>query len=244
MGNLINRAFAPFHFRLVRTRAMRDPVELFVLKAHERGVRTVLDVGANVGQFIHSIRAAGYSGRAVSFEPLKEAHRQLELNASTDPDWFAGSRAAVGATAGQATINVSGNSVSSSLLPVEAASTDTLAETAYVASEIVETVRLDDALDAAWEGPYAIKIDTQGFELEVLRGAPRVLAQTAVIVVELSLAELYTGGARIHEIFAHLESAGFRAIAITEGFSDYSRNEMLQVDAVFVSNIGSETRTG
>ena len=106
--------------------------------------------------------------------------------------------------------------------------------TGTIASETIPVRRLDDLMQPEWLGPYALKIDTQGFELEVLRGASAVLAQTAVLTVELSLAHLYSGGARVADVFALLEGQGFRAIAITEGFSDIVRNEMLQVDAIFV----------
>ena len=53
-------------------------------------------------------------------------------------------------------------------------------------------------------------------------------------MIEMSLAPLYEGGARFGELYAHCEDAGFRCIALTEGFSDYQHNEVLQVDGIFV----------
>lgn len=230
----LNRLLARLGLRLIRARVTRDPQALFLLRVREAGVATVLDIGANVGQFVQSLREDGWTGRAVSFEPSGEAHGLLQAHAAADPRWHVAPRMALGSTSGEATINISGNSASSSMLAIEAAATDALPLTGYIGTESVAVHRLDDVVETGWTAPYAMKIDTQGFEVEVLKGAEAVLAQTAVILIELSLADLYAGGARPHEVFGLLESRGFRAIAVTEGFSDLARNEVLQVDAVFV----------
>lgn len=231
---LANSVLAALGVKLVRARPMRDPVALLLLKSRELGVDTILDIGANVGMFAQTIRAAGFAGNVVSFEPTSEAHGILAANASGDPMWQVAPRMALGSASCETEIGVSANSVSSSLLPVEAGSTQVLADTAFLGKEAVSVRRLDDVMQAEWRGPFAMKIDTQGYELEVLRGAGATLAQTRVLTIELTLGQLYTNGARIGDIFAFLEAAGFRAIAITEGFSDTVRNEMLQVDAVFI----------
>jgi FkbM family methyltransferase len=234
LEKLVKRVLAPLGIKFVRARTMRDPNALLLLKSREMGVETILDVGANVGQFVQTIRAMGYDKRAVSFEPTSEAHALLVTNAASDPTWIAAPRMALGAQEGEAEIGVSANSASSSLLAIEAGSTDVLPITAFIARETVTVRRLDSVVGPHWPGPYALKLDTQGFELEVLRGAPETLRQTRVLTVELTLGRLYSGGARIGEVFSFLEAAGMRAIAVTEGFSDIERNEMLQVDAVFV----------
>lgn len=234
MKQLLNSALAALGVKLVRARPMRDPVALLLLKSRELGVATMLDIGANVGMFVETIRSRGFQGPVVSFEPTTEAHGILTANAVRDPLWAVAPRMALGSVNGDAEIGVSANSVSSSLLEVEAGSTQVLAETAFLGKEAVAVRRLDDVMQADWRGPFAMKIDTQGYELEVLRGAGATLAQTRVLTIELTLGQLYTNGARISDVFAFLEAAGFRAIAVTEGFSDTVRNEMLQVDAVFV----------
>jgi FkbM family methyltransferase len=223
-----------FDIRLVRDRAMRDPVRLLLLKAREMGVGTILDVGANTGQFAQEVFGAGWDGTIVSFEPIGEPHARLAENARSRPAWIVPPPVAIGASEAVTQINVSENIVSSSLLPVGAASTEVLGETQYVRTETIRVRRLDDAADPAWPSPYAIKADTQGFELEVMKGAPETLRRTRVLMLEMSLARLYEGGARLGELYGFVEDAGFRCIALTEGFADYDRNEVLQVDGIFV----------
>src|SRR6266511_3295949 len=79
-------------------------------------IDTVIDVGANVGQYGRRLRDAGYRGQILSFEPIPDAFHALESQAVADPRWTC-EQVAVGAVDGEAMLHVSGNSVSSSLLP-------------------------------------------------------------------------------------------------------------------------------
>ncbi len=219
-------------------RPIRDPARLLLTKAAEMGAHTVLDVGANVGQFGAGLRRAGFSGTIVSFEPLSAAHARLSEIAAGDPAWHVAPRMALGETSGTATINISHNLASSSLLRVEARSVATAPQSGQCGTEEVQVNRLDDAIDPAWRAPYAMKLDTQGFELHVLGGAPVTLARTAVAMVEMSLTPLYEGGASFVDVYRFFEENGFRCITLTQGFADHERNELLQVDGVFVRKDG------
>ena len=228
-----------FGIRLKRDRAMRDPIRLFVLKANELGAATILDVGANKGQFASEVFREGWMGDLVSFEPVTETHGRLTQSASANPHWFVSSPMALGATAGTAEINVAGNLVSSSLLEVAAASTNRNAGTRRVRTETVAVRRLDDTIEPSWAAPFALKVDAEGFDLEVLKGATNTMRNTKVIMVEMCLAPLHEGGARFGDLAKFIEDAGFRCVSLTEnGFADYEQNEVLAVDGVFVKNEG------
>lgn len=235
----VNALLKTAGLRLSIDRPLRDPIALFRLKAEEAAVGTVLDVGANRGQFAGDLRRAGWTGRIVSFEPTSAAHAALAALAARDEGWIAAPRMALGAGEGEAEINLSINSVSSSLLKVDARSIEAAPESAFTSSERVPVRTLDAVVETGWARPFALKIDTQGFELEVLRGAAATLAQTAIVSLELSLAPLYENGASFVAVYGLLEQAGFHCIALSEVFCDFARNEVLQVDGTFVR--GRET---
>lgn len=231
LSSLAQRLIRGVGFDLRRRHPYRDPAMLMAHKCQQLGVRTILDIGANVGQFGMELRDAGWTGKIVSFEPLSQAHAELSRRASGN--WTVAPRCAIGSENAAITINVSANSASSSLLNVTDRSTTVAPGSAFSATETVLLRRLEDLVDDTW-GKVALKIDTQGYEAEVLAGAGRVLDVTEVINVEISLSELYEGGPSGSQLFSILEGLGFRCVALTEGFSDPYRNEMLQVDGTFV----------
>lgn len=232
----IQRAFGKLGMQVAFDRPVRSTSKLLAVKARECKIATLLDVGANTGQFAIEMRAAGYAGRLVSFEPLTVAHATLTANAAHDRNWIIAPRMALGDAPGHTRINVSKNLASSSLLQVKERSTSAAPESGFSDIDEVDVACLDSAIDPAWEAPFAIKLDTQGFEMHVLRGASRTLEKTAVLATELSLVPLYEGGATLVNVFAFLEECGFRCIGIVQGFADHSRNELLQVDGIFVRN--------
>lgn len=237
MANL-NRLLRKVGVQIARDRPMRDAVRLFDLKCRERGVATVLDIGANVGQFGEEFLHGGWRGQLVSFEPLAHEHAALVQRAGDwHGRWQVAPAMALGAANDTTEILVSDNSVSSSLLPVNSASTDVIAATRQSTRQQIDLRRLDDVMQPEWNGPFALKLDTQGYELAALQGSENVLQQTQVIMTEMSLVSLYEGGARIGDLFNFLDDRGFRCIALTEGFAHYDRNEVLQVDGVFIKEI-------
>jgi FkbM family methyltransferase len=215
---------------------IRNAPKLFARKASKLGVKTVLDVGANKGQFVRELRKYGYSGEIVSFEPLSSAHAILCRKSENDAAWEIAPRMALGDANASAEINIAKNLASSSLLPVREASVSAAEESAFSGVETVPVRRLDDVLQPAWATPFALKLDTQGFELHVLRGCPNTLDRTALVVAEMSLAELYDGGVRLTELYRFLEDGGFRCISLVQAFADNARDELLQVDGIFVRN--------
>ena len=230
----IQTAFARAGVRVEFDHPIRNSTKLFAVKAAECGVKTVLDVGANFGQFAQDLRKHRYRGQIVSFEPLSAAHAALEKSAAGDARWRIAPRMALGNAPGTAAINIAKNLASSSLLPVHERSVMASVETAYAGCESVDVRRLDDVVDAAYEEPLALKLDTQGYELQVLEGATHALGRTAVVLSEMSLTPLYKNGAVFADVYTFLERSGFRCISLIQGFADNRRNELLQVDGVFV----------
>ncbi len=199
------------------------------------GIDLVLDVGANCGQFGAELRTEGYAGTIVSFEPLSSAHERLTLAAHNDRDWRVHPRCALGDAEGQATINISANSVSSSLLPMLGAHSAAAPESNFEHSETTPVFRLDDVAESylsSAKQPF-LKLDVQGYEWRVLDGSPRILSRSRGVLCELSMVHLYEGQQLWLEIISRLEQSGFKLWALQQGFVDARDGRTLQLDGLF-----------
>jgi FkbM family methyltransferase len=174
-----------------------------------RGVEVVYDVGANVGQFGLSLRRRGYEGRIVSFEPVSSAFVVLQGIASEDGNWEAG-ECALGASAGEAWINVSHNTQFSSMLSLSQKAASIDPQSGTVGREKVVCRTLDEMIGGGDKAPQSlIKIDTQGFEREVLKGARRALSQSAGVLIELPVVDAYEGSWSFYEAVEYMDDLGF-----------------------------------
>jgi FkbM family methyltransferase len=199
------------------------------------GVDLVLDVGANRGQFASRLRRRGYTGRIVSFEPLSSAHEALRQASSGDAMWDVFPRCALGERDGEVEINIAGNSESSSILPMLESHRSAAPQSAYLGKETVKLMTLDEAAQPYLKEARStfLKIDTQGFEWQVLDGARATLPHVNGVLLELSLVQLYEGQHLWREVIARLEAEGFALWAFTPVFSDPVSRRMLQIDGLF-----------
>jgi FkbM family methyltransferase len=199
------------------------------------GITLVLDAGANVGGYGAQLRRLGYGSRIVSFEPLADAFAALERAATSDTRWEC-RRQALGSSNGTTEIHVAANAVSSSLLRINDRALRSAPQAGYVSTEQVEVTRLDSIWpELAREGDRVwLKLDVQGFELEVLKGAEASLPSIACVQAELSFVPLYHGSPLFLELIEYLAARGFRLAGLEEGHDDVRTGEMLQADGIFV----------
>jgi FkbM family methyltransferase len=201
----------------------------------DRKINLVLDIGANKGQYGKSLRdTIGYTGRIVSFEPLRDAFAILQQTAARDPLWDS-HNIAFGDSAGTATINISANSHSSSLLPVSARTLEIEPSAGYVGTQDVAVYRLDSVLDRfAQPGDRIfLKIDTQGYEMKILSGALGVINRFALIQLETSFIEVYHGETLVGDVIKYLDYMGYRVVSIEPGWENPATGELLQADFIF-----------
>ena len=199
------------------------------------GIGCVIDVGANNGQYGRELRAAGYRGRIVSFEPLSHALAELSAQAARDPLWIC-RKAAMGDRNCRTAINVAGNSVSSSILPMLAAHSDAAPESRYVATEDVAMVTLEAVFpEVASEGDNIwLKLDVQGFEKQVLDGAGKALDKVCAIEMELTMTPLYENQTLYMDMIQRLARSGFSLAMINPGLRDPRSGLLLQADGIFL----------
>jgi FkbM family methyltransferase len=209
--------------------------QLVAVLAHFR-ISCVLDVGANAGQYGAMLREWGYPGRIVSFEPQASAHAALARRAGTDPAWQVAPPMALGGHAGQIELEVSAESDMSSVLPQSALLRRVSPSSAVVRKETVPLGRLDEVA-----GPYLtpddrvfLKVDTQGYETQVLAGAERLLDRLAGIQLELSLVPLYEGERDFRAMLDELAALGFEPHLFLPGYFERKLARQLQVDGVFM----------
>jgi FkbM family methyltransferase len=198
-------------------------------------IDTVLDIGANSGQFAQGLRDdINYDKSILSFEPLSSAFKLLKANAQSDSLWEV-FNCALGDIEEKREINIAGNSYSSSLLSILPSHLKSAPDSQYIGKEIIKIKTLDSFFgDLCKTGKNIyMKIDTQGFEKKVLIGAEKTLAYINTIQMEMSLVPLYEGEFLFNEMCIYMSQKGYTLIAIENGFSDMASGQLLQVDGIF-----------
>jgi FkbM family methyltransferase len=197
-------------------------------------ISLVLDVGANAGQFAKQIRSIGYKGRIISFEPLGSAYRELAGTAESDPLWET-FHFALGSKNTRGKINISANSWSSSILDMLPSCLKSAPESAYIGKEEIVIRRLDSVFPDICknEDRIYLKIDTQGYEKQVLEGTGNVLENIDIIQLEMSLVPLYKDGMLFSEMHDLLYQKGYVLVSLEPAFSDPETGQLLQVDGTF-----------
>lgn len=198
-------------------------------------IDTVLDVGANTGQFAIELRSdLQYSNRIISFEPLSSVFPRLKSASEIDPFWDA-HNFAIGDVSETRDINISGNSYSSSMLAMFPLHSEVAPESRYLGRETVTVKTIDSFFtDICGESTNIyMKIDVQGFEKRVLKGAENSLSKIATIQLEMSLAPLYEDELLFNEMCLFMKGKGYSLVAIENGFSDSESGRLLQVDGIF-----------
>jgi len=199
----------------------------------EEQITLALDVGANRGQWARELRDGGYLGRIVSFEPGSEAFSQLDRAAGNDRSWEC-RPLAIGASTGPATLYVSANSVSSSLLHHSERQLSAEPRSAVVRTETVELQRLDGIHDLARDDDrILLKADVEGAEIDVLMGAAGLLDRTRLLELELSAVPLHEGQPLLGEVVRWCELAGFVLTGIEVSYRDRLTGDLFSANGFF-----------
>jgi FkbM family methyltransferase len=199
-------------------------------------INCVLDVGANQGQFGLLLRRMGYRGWILSFEPVQSNLQVLEQVAKRHGPWRVYPYA-LGAANRRLEINVAELSVFSSFLTPKAEAPRNapwfFSKNRMERKEEVAVRRLDDVLEACLVGITSpriyLKMDTQGFDLEVVRGAESVLPSILALQTEVSFKSIYDQMPGFMESIQELQVRGFDVtdfLPVTSAVDQLSAIEM------------------
>jgi FkbM family methyltransferase len=195
--------------------------------------RSILDVGANEGQFAEKILCVFPHAEVHCFEPLPEVYEKLKFNFK-DRDNLRCYNYALGAARGEMTMQRNEYSPSSSLLEMLDLHKSNFDFAIKSEPTKIQIRTLDSFFEGPIAGPLLLKIDVQGYEMPVLKGGGAVLQQANVIIIETSFYPLYKGQPLFEDIYFYLTSKGFRYVGNIEQLESPQNHQVLQADAVFI----------
>ena len=188
-------------------------------------IDTVLDIGANEGQFATKLRKIGYKGKIISFEPLNKVFDILKKNSDNDKEWQT-MNIAIGDQDGETIINESNYSLSSSILPMSKLHLEAKENSNYIGKQKVPIKKIDTIIDSEnlINNNLFLKTDTQGFEYQVISGSIKNLKNIRAVLCELTLVELYKGQKLWLEIVELLAANNFEIWSLEKGFQNPKNN--------------------
>jgi FkbM family methyltransferase len=200
----------------------------------EYSFKTIIDIGANEGQFSDRIRLLFPGAFLHAFEPLPGVFHRLQENFRNDPA-FRGYNLGIGDRKGELELVENDYSPSSSFLKMTSSHTSSF-ETAVETKKVAVSVeRLDDIFaERQIDGPLLIKIDVQGFEDKVLAGGAQTFRKATLVICELSFVELYEGQPLFADLFARFSAMGFAFAGVVEQLRSPATNRILQADGIFI----------
>lgn len=201
------------------------------------GIKTILDIGANKGQFARLAREVFKDAAIFSFEPLPDCFAELRAALPGDTNFFPFENA-IGSKDDTLEFFRSFHTPSSSFLKMEELHKEAFPESADGQSSEpikVQVKTLDSALgERTLAKNILVKIDVQGYELEAIAGAERVLAEAKVVILEMSFQKLYENQPLFHDVYQRMYNLGFRFRGSLAQMLHPVTDDIVQTDAIFV----------
>jgi FkbM family methyltransferase len=235
MKKIIKRFINLFGFNITRFNTIDDFTYRVVRLMQSYGIDTIFDIGANRGEYTIEVLQKGYTGKIVCFEPVKTSYSMLRSNI----DKLKNSKLqlvniGLGDFDGEASMNISANLNSSSILPMLDSHRNAAPDSHYIDSEKVIIRRFDSIIDDYHSGGNLfLKIDTQGYEMKILRGATNSFHKITGIQLETSLVPLYDGESLVYDTMNFMIGKGFKLMGLIPGFTNRATGQLLQADCIF-----------
>lgn len=196
---------------------------------------TVVDIGANRGQFALAAREWAPNAQIYSFEPLP-GPVSLFRRVFANDDKVCLHQVAIGPESQRRTMHICRREDSSSLLPIAPIQPTIFPGNVEVATSEVQVGQLSEFITSENLAPPAmLKLDVQGFEYEVLTGCAAMLSCFRWIYCECSFVELYTDQKLAHDVIAFLASRAFVLVGVYNVATD-SKGNCVQADLLFLAS--------
>ena len=204
-----------------------------------RSISLVIDVGANRGQFGKYIRSLGYKGLILSFEPFPESFQMLSETSKDDRNWRV-YKVALGSQPAFKSFNFYKDSAFNSFLAGDGSQSERYANRFEDSGSIEVEIK---TFDSVWSqikekvnaNEVFLKLDTQGYDLEVFKGISEIRNQIKYLITEMSVIPIYKGMPSYIEALNYFEREGFKPMA----FIPVSRNhnakaQLIEFDCLLV----------
>lgn len=234
MSRLLHKLANSFGYQLKRKKLLYNSQNLIKSLIERHQIDLVIDVGANTGQFASELRASGYQGQIISFEPVQSTFQKLSENCKTDAKWTA-VNLALGSRKGELCINTSELSDFNSILVPNDFAKSTWQKLDTKSTEIIEVDTLDQfALNHNLLGKRIfLKLDTQGYDLEAFKGALACIPAIKILQSEVSFIQIYEGMPNFRESLDTYLSHGFQISAFFP-VSEKPDGAAIEMDCIFV----------
>lgn len=225
----IRRLLNKTGYDVVRTRNQHNSLEEHITRVFAKyATDCVIDVGANAGQYGKFLRELGFQGWIVSFEPVAAVYHALARVAGNDDKWLCYNYA-LGEIKKKKEINVYKNTVFSSFLDTNSYSKNIWQSLDDASREMVEVITLDDIFPTIIEKTssqrFYLKLDTQGYDRNVLQGSITSLEHVYALQLELSLIHIYDNMVDPYHLLSELHDRQF----LISGMYPVDRDENLAV---------------
>ncbi|MEO6948416.1 MAG: FkbM family methyltransferase [Ginsengibacter sp.] len=198
--------------------------------------KTILDIGANEGQFADKMHAIFPKATIYSFEPIPETFAILQRNFENIPQ-IKPVNLAIGEASGEIIFNKNESTASSSFLEMTGQHTDNFYFAVKTEPINVRVETLVNAMkEESLELPLLIKIDVQGFEEKVINGGIEIIKMADMVFCEVSFVELYKSQSLFDKTFQTFKEMGFKYMGSIEQLRSPETNQILQADAIFVKS--------
>ena len=233
----INKFLKLFNLQLNRITLSNNFYYHIVRTLVNYNIDLVLDIGANEGQFAKKIIQYGYNKEILSFEPIKSVHKQLLINSKKYQNWKIYKSCAFGKSTSTKKINISKNTVSSSFLKINKIHLDIEPNAEFVGKENVKLLSLNNFLNKKKfrSKKIFIKIDTQGYEKNIILGGNKVLNKVTGIMIETAISKVYKSEAIYLDMIKLMKKFGFKIWSIERGFTNKKTGQVLQMDIIFIN---------